>query len=106
MVNTLPCQFEVLPSHLINTPLGPLEDESSPLILTPGSMSSHVPPVKSPSPSWPTTDSIAPLVSSVKSPLCHTSPDTMSPSLKTTQAMRHKQPVATPIRSEHLQSAF
>src|SRR5882672_3052341 len=56
MVNTLPCLVEVSPLHPINTPSDHLEDASSSLVLTPGSMLSHVPPVKSPSPSWPATN--------------------------------------------------
>src|SRR5467141_2363869 len=102
MVNSLLCQVETLPSNLINPPSGHLEDMSSPLILTPGPMASRVPLVKSPSSSWPASDPIASLVSSVMSPLCHTSPNTMPPPLKTTQAMSHKQPVDIPIGSEHL----
>src|SRR5882672_9508296 len=95
MVNTLPCQVEALPSHPINTPSVHLEDASSPLILTSGPMASHVPLVNSPSSSWPVTYPIAPVESSVTSPLCHTSPDTKSPPLKTTQATSHEQPVDT-----------
>src|SRR5467141_4400692 len=106
MVNTPPCQVEALPSHPINTPLGLLEDASSPLVLTSGPIASRVPLVKSPSSPWPVTDPIAPVVSSVTSPLCHASPDTMPPPLKTTQATSHEQPVETPIGSEHLLSAF
>src|SRR5467141_1401201 len=106
MVNTPPCQVEVLPSHPINTPSGHLEDTSSPLVSTSVPIASHVPLVKSPSSSWPVTDPIAPMVSSVTSPLCHAYPDTMSPPLKTTQATSHKKPVDTPIGSERLRSAF
>src|SRR5467141_880952 len=105
-VNTLPCQVRALPSHLINTLSGHLEDMSSPLILTSVPIAPRVPLVKSPSSSWPVTDPIAPVVSSVTSPLCHASPDTMSPPLKTTQATSHKQPVETPIGSERPQSVF
>src|SRR5882672_876205 len=106
MVNTLPCPVEALPSHPINTPSGHLEDASSPLIPTSVLITSCVPLVKSPSSSWPTTDPIAPMVSSVMSPLCHAYPDTMSPPLKTTQATSHEQPVDTPIRSERPRSVF
>src|SRR5882672_7580669 len=106
MVNSLPCPVKVLPLHPINTPSGHLEDASSPLILTLGSMLSHVPPVKSPSPSWPATNLITSLVSSVMSPLCHMSPNTMSPSLKTTQAMSHEWPVVIPVGSKCPRSAF
>src|SRR5882672_2321416 len=106
MVNTPPYQVEALPLHPINTPLGHLEDTSSPLILASVQIASHVPLVKSPSSSWSVTDPIAPMVSSVTSPLCHASPDTMSPPLKTTQAMSHEQPVDTLFGSEHPQSAF
>src|SRR5467141_1353041 len=103
MVNTLPFQVKALPSHPINTPSGHLEDTSSPLVLTSVPIASRVPLVKSPSSSLPVTDPIAPMVSSVMSPLCHASPDTMSPPLKTTQATSHKQPVETPIGSERPQ---
>src|SRR5882672_871878 len=106
MVNTLPCKVEALPSHPINTPSGHLEDASSPLVLDSVSIASHVPLVKSPSFSWPVTDPTVPIIPSVTSPLCHASPDTMSPPLKTTQAMSHEQPVDTPIGSECPQSAF
>src|SRR5882672_6385320 len=106
MVNTPPCQVEALPSHPINTLSGHLEDVSSPFILASGPMASHVPLVKSPSFSWPATNPIAPVESSVMSPLCHTSPDPMSLPPKTTQATSHKQPVDTPIRSKHPRSAF
>src|SRR5467141_2512482 len=97
MVNTLPCQVEALPSHPINTPSGHFEDVSSPLVLTSVPIASRVPLVKSPSSSWPATNPIAPVVSSVTSPLCHASLDTMSPSLKTTQATSHKEPVDAPF---------
>src|SRR5882672_1596631 len=106
MVNTPPCQVEALPSHLINTLSGHLKDASSPLVPTSVPIMSRVPLVKSPSSSWPVTDLTAPVASSVTSPLCHASPDTMSTPLKTTQAMSHEQPVDTPIGSEHPQSAF
>src|SRR5882672_11289314 len=99
-VNSLPCQVEALPSHPINTLSGHLEDMSSPLVLASVPITSRVPLVKSPSSSWPVTDPIAPMVSSVMSPLCHASPDTMSPPLKTTQATSHEQPMDTPIGSE------
>src|SRR5467141_1407146 len=105
-VNTPPCQVRVLPSYLINTPSGLLEDASSPLVLTSGPIASRVPLVKSPSSPWPVTNPIAPMVSSVTSPLCHESPDTMPPPLKTTQATSHEQPVDTPIGSERPRSAF
>src|SRR5467141_1101398 len=106
MVNTPPCQVEALPSHLINTPSGHLEDASTPLVPTSVPIASRVPLVKSPSSSWPVTNPIAPVVSSVTSPLCHASPDTMSPPLKTTQATSHKQPMDTLIGSKHPRSAF
>src|SRR5882672_1086535 len=69
-------------------------------------MESRVPLVKSPSSSCPATNPIAPMVSSVMSPLCHTPPDTMFPPLETTQATSHEQPVDTPIGSESPRSAF
>src|SRR5882672_5835913 len=106
MVNTPPCQVEALPSHPINTPSGHLEDVSSPLVLTSGPMASCVPLVNSPSSSWPVTDPITPVESSVMSSLCHGSPDTTPAPLNTTQATSHEQPVDAPIRSERLQSAF
>src|SRR5467141_855003 len=106
MVNTPPCQVEVLPSHPINTPSGHLEAASSPLVPACIPIVSCVPCVKSPSSSQPVTDLIAPMVSSVMSPLCHASPDTMSPPLKTTQATSHEQPMDTPIGSECPRSAF
>src|SRR5467141_1525462 len=65
MVNTPPCQVEALPSHPINTPLGHLEDASSPLVPASVLIASRVPLVKSPSSSWPVTYPIAPVVSSV-----------------------------------------
>src|SRR5882672_4267426 len=62
MVNTPPCQVEALPSHPINTLSGHLEDASSPLVPTFVPIMSHVPLVKSPSSSWPVTNTIAPVV--------------------------------------------
>src|SRR5882672_358836 len=106
MVNTLPCPVEALPSHPINTQSGHLEDASSPLVLDSVSITSRVPLVQSPSFSWPVTDPTAPIIPSVTSPLCHASPDTTSPPLKTTLATSHEQPVDTPIRSERPRSAF
>src|SRR5467141_1534596 len=106
MVNTPPFQVEVLPSHPINTPSGHLEDASSPLVPTSGPMASRVPLVNPPSSSWPVTDPIAPVESSVMSSLCHASPDTMPAPLKTTQATSHEHPVDTPIGSECPCSAF
>src|SRR5467141_3231398 len=106
MVNSPLCQVEALPLHPINTPSGHLEDASSPLVPASVPITSRVPLVKSPSSSWPVTDPTAPVASSVTSPLCHASPDTTSSPLKTTQATSHKQPVDTPIGSEHPRSAF
>src|SRR5882672_573995 len=65
MVNTPPCQVEASPSHPINTPSGHLKDASSPLVPSSGPMASRVPLVNSPSSSWPVTDPIAPVESSV-----------------------------------------
>src|SRR5467141_1591051 len=105
MVNTLPCQVEALPSHLINTPSGHLEDASSPLVPTAVPIVSRV-PVVTPPYYQHATDPTIPMVSSVTSPLCHASPDTMSSPLKTTQATSHEQPVDTPFRSERPRPAF
>src|SRR5882672_6874947 len=105
MVNTPPCQVEALPSHPINTPSGHLEDASSPLVPTSIPIVSRVPLVTSPY-SQNTTDPTIPMVSSVTSPLCHASPDTISSPLKTTQATSHEQPVDTSIGSERPRSAF
>src|SRR5467141_361228 len=72
-VNTPLCQVGVTPHksegiepfNTVNTLSGHLEDTSSHLILIPGPMVPHVPLVKSPSSSWPATNPIASLVSSV-----------------------------------------
>src|SRR5882724_7426220 len=94
-VNSPLCQVGALPSHPINSPSGSL-GVSSPMSCTvPASVSDRVTPVLSPSPP-----------ASVTSPPCFVSSGTASVPLNTTQALSCEQPMALPVGSDRLRSAF
>src|SRR5882724_5922490 len=105
-VNFPPCQVRALPSHPINSPSGSLGVSSPVSCTVPASVSDRVTPVLSLSPPVPVPNPIAPRPSSVTSPSCFTSSGTASVPLNTTQATSHEQPMALPVGSDCLRSAF
>jgi len=104
MVNTPQCQSRCHPCTDQHS-FWPLKDVSS-LSFSPWSMLSHIPLVKSPSPSWPAYDPITPLYHPVTSPLCQYVSLTPCPHYSKIHRPQVTDAVVTPIRSECPQSAF